>query len=400
LPDFSTIEYYPLNIQVFNAKYFITAVDKKYESILGKEIQSINGVSIDTVINNFSQYISSDNANESVERAKEQLIFPYMWKNFDYSRNDDIIEIRCSDGTTADMQAMSRKDFNLVTIPRKTYNPRTALKNELFSYSITDDNKICYLQFNSCFDYNSALYQIDMTVKDSVQKIELMEKIAVYPKFDDFLEQMFDEILSKNVTSLVVDVRHNSGGNSMLCDQLLSYLFPIDSLKTESGYMRISNLFIQQYSELFETYKKNKKFIIGNLYNLDDFSEDKRILSQYFKLNDDAKKIYSGKIYFLQGKTTYSSAGDLIVWARDNKIGSLVGEKSIYRPCNYGDILTWKLPNTELTGGVSFKYFTRPDISKCNEEYIIPDIFIPSSFEDVTNGEDVQWNWVDENVKL
>jgi hypothetical protein len=404
LSDFSNIEYYPLNIKVLNNKYYIWITDKKYEAILGKEIQSINEIPINTIISDFSQYISSDNSNESIMRISEYLLFPFLWKNFDYCRNDRLLVVKCSDGTTSQIQPELRKNFNLLAAKHNPFNALTSPNQNLFSYSITDDNKFCYLQFNNCFDYNSALYQIDMTIKDSVEKTELRKEIAEYPKFDVFLAKMFDDIADKNVQTLVIDVRNNSGGNSMLCKQLLSYLCNIKFVKTESGYIRISELFTKQYPELLANYKKifdgkNKKLLLGKMYDLENFAEDEEVSLKYFSLNNDIEKIFSGNIVFCQEQQTYSSAGDLIVWARDNKIGVIIGSESIYRPCNYGDILTWKLPNTDMTGGISHKYFTRPDISKCGENCLIPDILISPTIEDIINGNDVLWDWIIDNYK-
>ena len=98
-----------------------------------------------------------------------------------------------------------------------------------FIYKIYSDKSICYLQFNSCIDQKSLLQQYYQSrgigwkdISDEVEK-----KILLYPRFDSFLENMFKEVEAGGIKTLVVDVRNNRGGNSMLCKQLLSWLKPL-----------------------------------------------------------------------------------------------------------------------------------------------------------------------------
>ncbi|MDR0865304.1 MAG: hypothetical protein LBO74_10310 [Candidatus Symbiothrix sp.] len=405
-PDFSVTEIYPLNMEVMNGKFYINAIDKLYESVLGEEIETINEVAMPEIVNVFSKYISYDNELELQQRVATYLLFPMMMQQCFPNSADKLLTIKCKSGKEAFIQAKLQKDINPVQMNSpKSKNAITAYNQQLFSYEILDKEPICYLQFNTCFDYNTAKFQIETSLEETADtdKIAALEaKIAQYPKFDEFLAKMFAEIKGKNIPVLVVDVRHNGGGNSMLCDQLLSYLYPIDSLKKGNASIRISELLKQQSPTLYKEYeeqlaKQNKSIVMGKLYTDNDFLiEDNKsgLFQKHFLLNEDSSKFFTGKTIFIQSERTYSSAGDLIIWSRDNKIGSIVGEKSSYRPCNYGDILMWKLPNTELKGGVSHKYFTRPDTTKCGEDSLSPDVLISPTFEEVQQGIDSCWNWI------
>lgn len=102
----------------------------------------------------------------------------------------------------------------------------TTQRKELFSYQILEEESICYLQFNKCYDYNAALFQWisrNEEVENLEEKKKFLEQIKEYPKFDEFLARMFDEVEAKGIKTLVVDVRYNGVGNSRLCNQLLSY---------------------------------------------------------------------------------------------------------------------------------------------------------------------------------
>lgn len=198
--------------------------------------------------------------------------------------------------------------------------------NSIFDYTILEKESICYMQFNHCKD--------SRTKKDNT-----------LPRFDKFLDEMFKEINSLKIKTLVIDVQYNSGGNSRLCDELLSYL--TKSLKLFSVYVRK-----------------------GNTLNK---------VSVHDKININRSKIYEGNVVFIQGQDTYSSAAMLIVLARDNKIGTIIGDKSTFPASHFGEVVELQLPNTGLFSICSRKYFERPDKSKINEKTIYPDVLIDTS---------------------
>ncbi|QZE13624.1 hypothetical protein K4L44_13770 [Halosquirtibacter laminarini] len=81
----------------------------------------------------------------------------------------------------------------------------------------------------------------------------------------------------------------------------------------------------------------------------------------------------------------------------DNNIGIVIGDKSSYKPCSYGDLLSFELPNTKIKGFVSHKIFKRPDASQCNIECLVPDVLLQPTWNDLLEGKDIYWNWVLEN---
>jgi hypothetical protein len=403
--NFNDTKFYPLNLKRREDKYYIRVTDKEYSKILGMSVKSINNIPIDTLVNKFSSFVSHENINELNERVAEFLLLPHLWEKLSFNRTDGALFIEFHNDSNALIFPKFRNDMLLEPAPQKQITAISAPTSQLFSYNIDADKKICYLQFNACVDYNTFVYQIEMTAKDEDMKkqmyAELESQKENYPKFDELLEKMFSEMRVKNLSVLVIDVRNNGGGNSALCSQLLSYLKPHETINEISSHIRISELFKLQYPELYQmALAKNGNLDTDKLYDTKDLkiAEDgDELFEKYFPLNKDESKIFKGKIYFLQGTDTYSSAGELITMVRDNNIGIIVGENGIFKPCNYGDILMWQLPNTGETGGISHKYFTRPDKNKCDENYLAPDVEIQSSWNDLVAGNDKYWEWILEN---
>jgi hypothetical protein len=74
------------------------------------------------------------------------------------------------------------------------------------------------------------------------------------------------------------------------------------------------------------------------------------------------------------GKRTYSSAGMLLTNARDHHVGTIIGTTSTFSPSHYGEVLPYRLPNTDVLGSISTKYFVRPDESQKDDGFMQPDV--------------------------
>ena len=402
---------YPLQIQLQDEVPYIMALEKEYETALEKQIISINGFSITDIYKKFGEILVADNDFFLKQQVFEMILLPEIWNFIDKNVDNTKLHFTFFDETSIDIQAKRMEDIGEVAfVGSENQNSEITTYNRKlpFFYTILEKERLAYLQFNECVDQNSVRHYYDNSGHENINgkfSPELEDIFQQYPRFDTLLLSLFSEIKSKNISTLVVDVRNNSGGNSALCSQLLSYLVPnIEDIKSLNEAIRISDYLIHYYSEWYENLCKNIHFQpeMGRLYSesellVEDSLEQVDIMKKYFTMNDDISLVFNGKTIFLQGKKTYSSAGILLVEARDNEIGKIIGEKSTYKPCSFGDILSWKLPNTQITGGISHKYFTRPDESKCNEEYLSPDVYIPTTLEDYKNGIDPCWEWIKKN---
>ena len=212
--------------------------------------------------------------------------------------------------------------------------------NSFYDYRFFPEESICYLQFNRC-----------MSASD-------------YP-FDKFLNDMFAKMEEEHIKTLVVDAQYNGGGSSQLCGQLLEHLYPIDKLKNFTTYLRFSDL-MASYNPGIAQVKKNWE---------NDGHKDELYQIPAPKMPTDYQqpKLYEGQVVFVMGPRTFSSAGMLMTLARDNHIGTIIGTKSTYPPSHYGEILPYRLPNTDVLGSISCKYFARPDAETVDDTFMAPD---------------------------
>ena len=222
-----------------------------------------------------------------------------------------------------------------------------AFRGDLFHYTLVPERKVCYLQFNKCQDARTA-------------------RNEQLPRWDKMLDEMFLKMKEAGVNALVVDAQYNNGGSSMLCDELLVRLRPFADLRNYTTYLRFSSL-MGAYNPRIAVAKKawEEKGHADELYKMPQGKPGPSFVQP---------EVFGGKVVFVQGERTFSSAGILMTLVRDNKIGLIVGTKSSYGPSHYGEVLPYRLPNTGVLGSVSCKFFVRPDAEHVDDKVLCPDV--------------------------
>lgn len=163
--------------------------------------------------------------------------------------------------------------------------------------------------------------------------------------YRDTLKAFFRAVKEKGIQSVVVDLRSNPGGNSLVTNEFIRYL-PVRAYRTGSAHVRYGPLMIN---------------------NKAGAQRNQRIEALEF----------SGDVYILTSTYTFSSAVDFAVLIQDNGLGKIVGESPGNMPTSCGDILTFQTPNSKLYFSVSFKHFIRPDVSK-SALPLLPDVPVPA----------------------
>jgi C-terminal processing protease CtpA/Prc len=187
------------------------------------------------------------------------------------------------------------------------------------------------------------------------------------PRFQKFLETTFTEIQNQKLTTLIIDLRLNSGGNSALSDALLDYL-------TNKPFRQFSRAEVK-VSMQFEAFLKARGLDlpwpsgspIGSIVRL-EFP---------FIAPTSNPLRFTGKLYVLIDYPTFSSASAFASTVKDFKLGMLVGTETSGHPTSFGEVYSFNLPNTRLEAGVSSKYFVRPS-GQNDGRGVLPDFQVPA----------------------
>lgn len=409
MPEINMELIYPVACFFDDDNIYVMGINEEYKSSLGKQIELINGYSVNDVFNHFKRLISCDNEIHFINKMTDFLQLYSFWDYTPYCLPDSTLQLTFTDNTNVSIPPISRSRLNIAWQTTQVTQHETIRKNNRtpFLYTILPERDLCYFQFNSCIDKSSLRLQY-LQSNPNISEKELEERTSIYPRFDTFLNEMFGDMRKDKIGTLVIDVRNNTGGNSKLCDVLISWLKPVKATKTINSYIRFSELWKQSYPTQAVEFERafseiQQPFEMGNLYDNLFLSsilpglESEKIYTESFIMNHDESLIFKGNVIFIQNTKTYSSAGLLITQAMDNNIGVVIGDKSSYKPCHYGDLLAWELPNTKIKGYVSHKIFNRPNTDKCNESYLLPVVYLSPRWSDVLVGKDIYWEWILEN---
>jgi Peptidase family S41 len=182
-------------------------------------------------------------------------------------------------------------------------------------------------------------------------------------RFQKFLETTFTEIQRQKLTTLIVDLRNNGGGNSALGNTLLNYL-------TDKPFRQFSRAEVK-VSPQFEAYLKAR----GSELPWPSGSPIGSIVKVEipFVLPTPQPLRFAGKLYVLIDGPTFSSASAFASVIKDFKLGVLVGAETSGHPTDFGNIYPFKLPNSNLEAWVSSTYWVRPS-GQDDGRGVIPDV--------------------------
>lgn len=229
---------------------------------------------------------------------------------------------------------------------------------EGIEYTLTSEDgqirtEICHLEdflaWNEYAEFNNIVeeetdeesfvsYEID--AENNVAILHLDE--CIYNnKYIDCVREMFEEVKAENIENVAVDLRYNGGGSDLVVSEFLKYL-DIDSYEIASMGWRLG-------------------FIYLNLG--DGVSENEK----------QEELLFDGNLYLITSAGTFSSAMMFAEYVKDNELGTIIGEPPGNNPNGYGEIVCFKLPNSELFMQISTKRFYRAD-KECTDELVYPDI--------------------------
>lgn len=159
--------------------------------------------------------------------------------------------------------------------------------------------------------------------------------------YKNTLGEMFKRVTDDGIANVVVDIRNNGGGNSLVIDEFLHYL-DIDTYKTDTYNWRLGCFNIP----VGKGVQENKRYPELTFY---------------------------GDVYVLTSAGTFSSAMMFAEYIKDNHLGTVIGEIPGNVPSGYGDIAIFQLPDSGLYMNVSTKKFFRAD-KESEDSLVSPDI--------------------------
>lgn len=365
-PNWKNDKIFPFSIKIYENDIYIceSVNNSRYPSIpIGAKIISINGITSEMIVEtmkNYTYYTNEKSINNDLERKFN--LFLYEFFNIESPFK---IEYKYEGKTYS-------------TKENEIYNPQEAFQIYREYALETNGQIIPVLELNTFNPYRLR---------------------------DNELFDLADRFFAKNVDAenIVIDIRKNTGGNSIIGYYFLDYLMNDYKIYDQMAYK------ISQYS------REEMNYILDiNYYNrgIPEFMWDWPIytlLNGYLKLCGEVvfgkigdsilldeeyrtklfpdKNQFYGNVYLLIGDNTTSAAVDFASAFKEKGRGIIIGRETGNSDSYAGNLISRTLPNSGLVFSTSISYMISPR-GIDDGRGVIPDIEVEYTLEDYLNKKD------------
>ena len=169
-----------------------------------------------------------------------------------------------------------------------------------------------------------------------------LDSCTLNEKYIQTLEEVAALCQEKQISSLVLDLSQNMGGNSAVIDEFIKFT----------------------HADSFRRYEM-----------IDFSSGEARIITSRNEEIKNHKKdyLFPAEIYCKVSHNTFSSARTFAVTLKDNGIAKIIGTETGGKPNSYGMPKKYVLPESKVRFRVSRCYFMRPDAIRDEEITLFPE---------------------------
>ena len=341
----------------------------------GTIIKSINGESTKTLMQYFVDRLTRDGYNESYPKEKIVQNFNGYYALFRGTPTTFDLELIKKNGTVKNVTLKGVITSNMVQTRKKKYPNLQIEKGLPLQFSIK--NNIGYLTVNS-FE------------KPKLKKAK--------QKYKAFFKATFQELKTKKVQNLIIDIRDNGGGYPEVVNELFSYLIEQPYEGTTEGFTITKNLpnrkhYKYGFWEILDIRKSLKLKKEGPIYRVTGNNKHSTV--------HPAQNTFKGRLYILANPYTFSAATDFMGMLRNVNRGVFIGEIAGGSPHH---VTAWImpsliLPNTHIEAIIPIVSMTTKNNFPDDGLGIPPDFFIKNSIEDVLKRKDAVMEFTINQIK-
>ena len=347
----------PIKIKFSDKKAIITKYFAKDNPGLnfGDQLISINGRTIEQIMQKLRPYIVTDGFNETSFYEWVSWNFPiYYTMAYGKEKKFDI----------------KVKEFNSEKVKTLTLNGRNILKQK------DKKNTLNTIIIKNEFDYYS--------ISDSIFYLSIPNFYSL-DDFETFYEKVFKIIKEKNTKHLIIDVQNNIGGEEGNENLLASYLFKEAFQKYESVIIPIA---------AYDNFKKSKSAIADGwaLSNKIPHRGKFTLMSDYFSefgyKKPNQELVYTGKVYVLTSGVTFSGGAEFASMLKMTNRAVFIGEETggAYEGNVSGESGVLKLPKTKIKVSIPLVHFKMAVHPEIRGRGVMPDYKVSQDWEDIIKG--------------
>ncbi|KQM66368.1 hypothetical protein ASE74_08150 [Pedobacter sp. Leaf216] len=218
-------------------------------------------------------------------------------------------------------------------------------------------------------------------LKNKIGYLELNTLEGDYHPYLKFFDSCFTIIKEKHLKTIAIDIRKNTGGNSINADLLLGYFNSKKYTLTSGKYWKISRLY------------KNELIKHGDSSNIylkqdDDSIWQTETCAPYDPKYISEEAFFKGKVYVITGPMTFSSANMLADGIKRFNLATLIGEPTGENTNDFGEGYRFLLPKSKISMSVSTSFDMGADCNEKTKHPVNPDKSIYTSYIDKIKGTD------------
>ncbi len=389
----------PLSLGVIEESLYVAAVRRGDDpELIGAKLLSVESVPLAELCARQRQVQGTENDYFVLYILSSQSLYykPHMqdllpeWEDQSRVR----VELELTSGEIREVEYTLPRSMRSVTRPTSTIStPRSGTGGFVWAFW-DEEQKTAYLRVDHMLEYREA-YEIWCAAGSrDLTDAELAAKRSATESFRDLVVAMKEA----ETKTLIVDVRENEGGNSLMTDILLNFLYPRDVfLAAKTQHIANGGGEIRRYSDLYFAGCENETIedyaeanavpmAVGEYDFSADFCDPAKqaevlgqcgtpaFLANWYQMaptfyDEYVSKEYAGfytpeNVLVVTTAHTFSSGFTLAKYLYLAG-ATLVGTPSGQTANCYGEIIWWELDNTHIYGGVSgTKYLYFPEDSK------------------------------------
>ena len=300
----------PFAVEKYGDDWRLMMLDEINEQYLGSKLKAINDVPIQDIFEKSKSLISFENESWAISQFSNTISFKEALNYLGIVEGDEkiMLNVETNDGVDTSFEIVPLTVTTLMNTEIEVLEGETVAKTwpEGFyrALSLNDDHLL--IQYNVC-EESPDLSMASFT--DSIKK----------------------ELSDKNYSTVVIDLRYNTGGNSEVFRPML---------------------------DMIKALKKEKSL----------------------------------EVYTLIGKSTFSSAIINAVQTKDELGSTLIGSTTGGNVNGYGEVKAFELQNHPFVVTYSTKYFEL--IKGYEKDSLYPDVEVEQTLEDYLNGKDTAIEWI------
>jgi hypothetical protein len=383
----------PLLFDIVEQSLYVAGVPNEEDShLIGALLVSVEGVPVVELCKRQEQLRGTENTYHALQRLTREFLRyrPFMEELLPEWQDDRSVsvELQLPNGEIVEIGlTLPEAMFSLTTPETRVTLPTTDASGFLYQFADAE-RKVAYLRVDHMMRYREAF-----EIWAAAGSRHATGDPASIKSATETFRDMVVEMKEAGTETLIVDLRDNAGGHSLMADILLYFLYEREDFMAVETYTPLAGGGeIRRYGHLYFENLPNTSIddfnegravpLIEGDYNFDaDFTDDEEKVHNLFQESEIPEFLdkwlnrsptfytefqsgaYAGyyrpeRILVLVNPRTFSSGYTM---ARHLYLASatLVGTPSAQSSNCFGEIIWWELEHTGVEGGVSGSYYNQ-----------------------------------------